>query len=181
MLGKVVNPDTGAELPPGEEGEICLAGPQVMLGYMHDEEATARVLRKDAEGTIWLHTGDMGRMDAEGFLYFRGRYKRVIKVSGMSVYPEQVDQVRESQPLVARCCVIGVPDSYQMTRVKAFVVLRHDSAEAAAAKAQPEETTAALRTWCKERLIPWCVPKTIEYRDSLPTTKVGKVAYTELT
>ena len=104
----------------GEEGEICIAGPAVMLGYLDDPEATAEALRKHADGRVWLHTGDLGKMDADGFFYFTVRLKRMIKSSGFNVYPAQVEAVLYQHPVVAEACVVGVPDPSQVERVKAY-------------------------------------------------------------
>jgi len=170
---KVVSPGGAEELPPGETGEICVAGPTVMAGYLNNEEETAAALRKHADGETWLHTGDAGCLDAEGYLFFKTRLKRILKVSGVGVYPVQVEQVLESHPLVRRSCVIGVSDPYQMTRVKAFVVLNDP--------AMPEaEAREALLAHCRRSLIKWAVPREIEFRPSLPTTLVGKVDYRAL-
>jgi long-chain acyl-CoA synthetase len=112
-------------------------------------------------------------MDEDGFVYFLGRSKRLVKVSGVSVYPAQVEQVLESHPAVTRACAIGIPDPYQMNAVKAFVVLDSGTEPGEAVKAE-------LTEFCRGRLMKWAVPKTIEFRDSLPLTLVGKVAYTDL-
>jgi long-chain acyl-CoA synthetase len=173
MRAKVADPETGAELPFGAEGEICVTGPTLMTGYINDPEATAAALRQHEDGRTWLHTGDIGTMDADGFLYFLGRLKRLIKVSGVSVYPAQVEQVLEAHPLVSRACVIGVPDDYQMTSVKAFVVLADGSLGSDAVR---DEILAHARHY----LMKWALPKAVEFRTELPMTLVGKVAYTEL-
>ncbi|MDR0908806.1 MAG: AMP-binding protein [Spirochaetaceae bacterium] len=167
---KIVNVETGETMPAGEEGEICISGEQVMLGYLNDREGTEKVLRKHSDGIDWFHSGDIGSMDEDGFIYFRGRYKRVLKISGMSVHPEQVEQILEEHPKVERACVIGIDDAYQMTSLKAFIVLSKG------------ETLSIeeLKAWCKERLIKWSIPRTFEFRDSLPTTKVGKVDYRQM-
>src|SRR5262249_13666039 len=129
MLAKICRPGTTEEAPVGEEGEICVSGPPVMLGYLDDPEATAPALRVHADGRTWLPTGDLGRMDADGFFYFSVRLKRMIKSSGFNVYPAQVEAVLYQHPLVAEACVVGVPDLAQGERVKAFVVLK-DAARA---------------------------------------------------
>jgi len=166
---------TGSELPAtiGDEGEICVSGPAVMLGYLDDPEATAEALRPHEDGRVWLHTGDLGRMDADGFFYFTGRLKRMIKSSGFNVYPAQVEAVLYQSPLVAEACVVGVPDEAQVERVKAYVVLR-DPALAT------RETEAALIAWCRERLIKWSCPREVEFRGELPRTRIGKIDYRAL-
>jgi long-chain acyl-CoA synthetase len=173
MLAKVVDMETKRELPYGEEGEICLSGPLLMKEYIHNPEETDKAIRADEDGIRWLHTGDIGCMDEDGYLYFRSRAKRMLKVSGVSVYPMQVEQVLEQHELVFRSCVVGVPDDYQMTSVKAYVVLE-DPALAT------DETKQILLKHCRKHLIKWSVPRAIEFRDKLPTTLVGKVEYTQL-
>ncbi len=173
MLAKVVKQGTMEEVPVGEEGEICIAGPAVMLGYLNQEEETLKTLKKHPDGETWLHTGDIGSMDEDGFFYFKLRLKRMIKSSGFNVYPAQVENVLRTHPAVDQVCVIGVPDTTQVERVKAFVVLK-DSAKAS------EELANQLILHCQKDLIKWSCPREIEFRNSLPTTKVGKVAFTEL-
>ena len=173
MLAKIVLLGTTEEAPVGEEGEICVNGPAVMLGYLDQPEETANTLRTHADGKIWLHTGDIGTMDADGFFYFRLRQKRMIKSSGMNVYPAQVEDVLYKHPDVAKVCVIGVPDEKQVQRVKGFVVLK-EPAKASA------ETEAALIAHCQEHLIRWSCPREIEFREDLPCTLVGKIAFNTL-
>jgi long-chain acyl-CoA synthetase len=157
----------------GEEGEICLNGPTVMLGYLDDADATAQALRTHEDGRTWLHTGDLGRMDADGFFYFDVRLKRMIKSSGFNVYPAQVEAVLASHPWVAEACVIGVPDPAQVERVKACVVLKDPAREGPG-------TAQALIEHCRERLIKWSCPREVEFRAALPLTRIGKVDYRAL-
>jgi long-chain acyl-CoA synthetase len=171
-LVKIADPETGATLPYGAEGEICIAGPQLMKGYVNDPEATAQTLRRHDDGLIWLHSGDIGTMDEDGYLYFLGRLKRLIKVSGVSVYPAQVEQVLEAHPKVARACAVGQPDDYQMTAVKAFVVPEPE--------ARGTLDADELKEYCAKYLMKWAIPRFIEFRDELPTTLVGKVDYKAL-
>ncbi len=173
MDAKIVGTGTTAELPPGEEGEICLHGPAVMMGYLDNPEETAKTLQTHPDGRIWLHTGDIGTMDADGFFYFRLRQKRMIKSSGMNVYPAQVEEQLYKHPDVLDACVIGVPDRKQVERVKAFVVLKEPD------KAGPE-TEKELIDFCRRDLIVWSCPREIEFRTELPLTLVGKVAFAEL-
>lgn len=173
MLAKIVRTGTVEEAPVGEEGEICIAGPAVMIGYLDDPEATARALRVHADGRTWLHTGDLGKMDADGFTYFSVRLKRMIKSSGFNVYPAQVEAVLREHPAVAQACVIGVPDPAQVERVMACVVPR-DPAQAGPALAE------AIIAHCRERLIKWSCPRDVEFVAELPLTRVGKVDYREL-
>jgi long-chain acyl-CoA synthetase len=170
MLAKICRAGAQQELPPGEEGEICVAGPAVMLGYLDDPEATRQTLRVHEDGRTWLHTGDLGKMDADGFFYFTVRLKRMIKSSGFNVYPAQVEAVLYQHPLVAEACVAGVPDPAQVERVQAFVVLK-DPAQANA------DTERALIEHCRAQLIKWSCPREIEFRAELPKTRVGKIDY----
>ena len=173
MLAKVVDMETKEEMPYGENGEIALSGPTLMLEYINNPEETAKTIRTDENGVRWLYTGDIGSMDQDGYLYFKSREKRMLKVSGVSVYPMQVEQVLESHELVFRACVVGVPDDYQMTSVKAYVVLEDPSLAM-------DETKKILLKHCHKHLIKWSVPRAIEFRDKLPTTLVGKVEYSAL-
>ncbi len=172
-LAKICRVGTTEEAPVGEEGELCVSGPAVMLGYLDNPQATAAVLRTHPDGRTWLHTGDLARRDADGFFYFTVRLKRMIKSSGFNVYPTQVEAVLDEHPLVAESCVIGVPDTAQVERVKACVVLKDPSRAG-------KETEEALITHCRERLIKWSCPREIEFRSDLPHTRVGKVDYRAL-
>jgi long-chain acyl-CoA synthetase len=173
MAAKIVASGTTAEVPFGEEGEICLHGPAVMMGYLDQPEETAKALQTHADGRVWLHTGDIGTMDADGFFYFRLREKRMIKSSGMNVYPAQVEEQLYRHPDVLEACVIGVPDLQQGERVKAFVVLKNP------AKAGPQ-MEKELIAFCRKDLIKWSCPREVEFRSELPLTLVGKVAFAEL-
>lgn len=167
---KIVKPGTTEELPPNSEGEICLSGPSVMLGYLDNPEETANTLRRHNEGRIWLHTGDLGYMDADGFVYFRQRIKRMIVTSGYNVYPSQLENIIDGHPKVLLSCVIGIKDDYKMRRVKAFVVLQPGVKPSEAVKQE-------LLAYCQEHIAKYAMPKDIEFREELPKTLVGKVAY----
>ena len=170
---KICKPGTCDELPYGEEGEICLTGPSMMLGYINHEKENAETLRKHEDGHTWLHTGDLGVMDTEGFIYFRQRMKRMIITSGYNVYPSQIENILEGHPAVQRSCVIGVRDNYKMQRVKAFLVLA-DGYE------DTPELRESIMNHCRGHIAKYALPTEIEVRASLPTTLVGKVAYTKL-
>lgn len=167
---KIVRPGTEEELPAGTGGEICISGPTVMLGYLNQPEETAHALRRHADGRLWLHTGDMGSADSEGYIRFIQRIKRIIITNGYNVYPSRLEAVLESHPMVQRCCVIGVPDPRRMQRVKAFVV-------PAPGAAPSEELRQSLLDHCRTRVARYALPREIEFRDSLPMTRIGKVAY----
>jgi len=173
MLAKIVRLDTTEEVPCGEEGEICISGPAVMMGYLDQPEETAETLKRHSDGKIWLHTGDIGTMDEDGFFYFKLRQKRMIKSSGMNVYPAQVEDILCRHPDVQEACIIGVPDQAQVQVVKGIVVLKNP------AKASPQ-MEKILIDYCREYLIKWSCPREIEFRDSLPKTLVGKIAFNKL-
>ena len=170
---KICGVGTTEEVPYGTEGEICIKGPSVMLGYINHEEENKKTLQVHEDGSIWLHTGDLGMMDEEGFVYFRQRIKRMIITSGYNVYPSQIENILEQHPAVRRSCVIGVPDPYRMQAVKAFVVLA-DGVE------DTPEVRESIMDHCRANIAKYAMPRILEVRDSLPTTLVGKVAYTQL-
>lgn len=167
---KIVKPGTDEELPYGEEGEILLSGPTVMKEYMNNPEETAQTLRKHADGLTWVYTGDLGVMDEKGFIYFKGRAKRMIVSSGYNVYPGQIENILDAHEKVQMSCVIGVPDSYKMHKVKAFVVL-------VPGVPANEETKQELLAYCSKHIAKYAMPYDIEFRTELPKTLVGKVAY----
>ncbi|MBD3352108.1 MAG: AMP-binding protein, partial [Candidatus Lokiarchaeota archaeon] len=173
MSAKICKIGTTEELPIGEEGEICLSGPAVMLGYLNNPEATAKTLKKHPDGKVWLHTGDIGKQDKDGFFYFSLRLKRMLKVSGVNVYPKNVEELIRNHPDVEEACVIGIPDEKQINRVKAFVVLKDPEKET-------EETKEDIKKYCLKNLLKWESPREIEFRQELPTTLVGKIAWKKL-
>lgn len=167
---KIVAPGTDHELPYGEEGEILLAGPTVMKEYMNHPDETAKTLRTHGDGLTWVYTGDLGIMDEQGFVYFKGRAKRMIVSSGYNVYPAQIENILDAHEKVRMSCVIGVPDTYKMQKVKAFVTLAPD--------AEPNEATKEeLMAYCRKHVAKYAMPYDIEFKDDMPKTLVGKVAY----
>ncbi len=173
MLAKVVRPGTTDECAAMEDGEICVAGPTVMLGYLDDPEATAQVLKTHPDGRTWLHSGDIGCMDADGFFYFKQRAKRIIKTSGIAVYPSQVEDVLNKHPAVRLSCVIGVPHPTQVEVPKGFVTLNEGYVP-------NSELEKELIDHCRKRLIPHSCPRHIEFMSELPMTRIGKVAFRTL-
>ncbi len=170
---KIVKVGTTEEVPYGEEGEICLAGPTVMMKYINHPEETADTLKVHDDGLTWLHTGDLGMMDDDGFVYFRQRIKRMIVTSGYNVYPSQIENVLDAHEAVHMSCVIGVPDSLKIQKVVAFVMLKPGFAP-------NEETRASIMRHLEKNVAKYAMPKSIEFRDQLPKTLVGKVAYRQL-
>jgi long-chain acyl-CoA synthetase len=163
---KIVDLTDGTKiLGTGEEGELCIAGPQVMKGYWNRPEETAQSIRVDEQGTRWLYTGDIASMDADGYTKIVQRKKDMIIVSGFNVYPGEIESVLFTHSSVMEAVVIGVPDPYRGEAVKAFVVLKPGAAASA------EE----LQLHCARDLAEFKRPATIEIRDSLPKSAVGKI------
>ncbi|HEX8596626.1 MAG TPA: long-chain-fatty-acid--CoA ligase FadD2 [Pseudomonas sp.] len=157
--------DDGNELPLGERGELCIKGPQVMMGYWQRPEATAEAM--DAEG--WFKTGDIAVIDPDGFIRIVDRKKDLIIVSGFNVYPNEIEDVIMAHPSVANCAVIGVPDDRSGEAVKLFVVPRECGV-----------SVEELKAFCKQNFTAYKVPKHIVLRESLPMTPVGKILRREL-
>ncbi|HOG16834.1 MAG TPA: long-chain fatty acid--CoA ligase [Syntrophales bacterium] len=163
---KIVDLETGRqELEAGETGEICIRGPQLMPGYYRKPAETANAIRDG-----WLYTGDIGRLDEEGYLFVVDRKKDMIVAAGFNIYPKDIDEVLFSHPKVLEACTIGVTDPYRGETVKAFVVLK------------PGETATAdeIIAFCREKLAAYKVPKQIEFLEALPKSAVGKILRREL-
>ncbi|MBR5753052.1 MAG: alpha/beta fold hydrolase [Clostridia bacterium] len=167
---KIVKPNTEEFLAPGEEGEIAIQGPSVMLGYKDQPEETAKTMWIHQNGELWLHTGDLGHMDEEDFVYFHQRMKRMIITSGYNVSPAQLEAAINELDYVDYSCVIGVPDPYKMQRIKAFVVLK-DGVEGT------DELKKQIVDECRKSVAGYALPREIEFRPELPKTLVGKVAF----
>ena len=170
---KVVEPGTDRVLPYGEEGEILLAGPTVMKEYMNHPQETADTLRKHEDGLTWVYTGDLGCMDEEGFVYFHGRSKRMIISSGYNIYPGQIENILDANEYVQMSCVIGIPDDLKMQAVKAFIMLKPHYPKS-------EKMREEIMEYCRRHIAKYALPREIEFRDELPKTLVGKVAYRKL-
>lgn len=170
---KIVIPTTNEEAPIKQMGEICVAGPTVMSEYINNPKETSQVLRTHDDGVTYLHTGDLGYMDEDGFIYFVQRLKRMIITSGYNVYPSQIENVIDSHEAVMFSTVIGVKDDYRMQRVKAFIVLKPGFSPT-------EEIKASIKAHCEKSIAKYALPREYEFRDNLPKTLVGKVAYREL-
>ena len=166
----IVKPGTQESMPYGEEGEICISGPTVMMEYVGNPDETAQTLQTHPDGRVWVHTGDLGCMDDDGFVYFKQRIKRMIVTSGYNVYPSQLENVLDAHDLVQMSCVIGVPDSLKMQKVKAFVMLKPGLTPC-------DEYRDILMAYCRKNIAKYAMPYEIEFREQLPKTLVGKVAY----
>jgi len=165
---KIVDVETGTrELPIGEAGELCIAGPQVMKGYWNKPGESAQALRLDAAGRLWFHTGDIAVVDEDGYTSIVQRKKDMIIVDGFNVYPSEVEAVLYTHPAVRLAAVIGVPDRYHGETVRACLALK------AGATATAEE----IVEFCRIHLTDYKVPRSVEMRDALPMSAVGKILY----
>lgn len=161
------------EVPYGEQGEICVCGPTVMLGYYNNEKETNIALHIHKDGNIWLHTGDIGSMDEDGYLTFINRSKRMIISSGYNIYPNQIEKLLETHPSVMLCTVVGIPHKRKIEVPKAFIVLKNKHKN-------KELVTLDLMMLCKKNLPKYAWPTSYEYMESLPTTRVGKIDFKKL-
>ena len=166
---KICDPETGKELPIGEEGEICVNGPTLMMGYLNNPKETKKILRRHIDGKRWLHTGDIGYISPNGVVYYTQRLKRMIVVSGFNVYPAVIEEVISKHPDVDKVCVIGIPHPYKMHVPKAIIVLKKDTDQ--------KKVLRDLKELCSKELSVYSIPKEFEFRDSLPKTLYGKVDY----
>lgn len=170
---KIVKNDTFKAQPAGKEGEICISGPLVMMGYLGDDVETAQVLRLHDDGKLWLHTGDLGLLGEDGLIYFAQRLKRIIVSSGYNIYPTHLESVINSHEGVLTSTVIGIDHHYKGQVPKAFIVLKPGYK---VNKKLEREIKELL-----ERNVPvYALPAAYEFRDKLPQTLVGKVAFREL-
>ena len=160
VLIRILDPETGREMPTGEQGEIVLTSPGVFSGYWNKPEATSATLRNG-----WVHTGDMGKVDVDGYLSFMGRFKEMIKVSGYPVFPEEVETILIKHPAIAQAAVVAQPDPDKGEVVKAFIVKKADAQLAA----------DELAAWCRQNMAPYKVPRHVRFVPALPTAGAGKV------
>lgn len=170
---KVVRVGTHDEVPYGEDGEICISGPTVMMGYLNNLEETIQTLQIHEDGRTWLHTGDVGSMDKDGFVYFKQRVKRIIISNGYNLYPSYIEAIINSHPDVFTSTVIGIPHPKKVQVAKAYIVLK-DGVKPS------KDVEKSIRLHCEKNLARYSLPAVYEFRESLPKTLVGKVAYREL-
>ena len=162
----IVDAESGTGfLPHGQTGEIIVRAPQLMAGYFNNPEETARALRIHEGGRPWLHTGDLGYLDEDSYLFIVDRQKDLIKTSGYQVWPREIEEVLAAHPSVQEAGVAGVPDAVKGEVVKAWVVRR----------AGTDLSAEDLRSYCRQKLAPYKTPAHVEFRDSLPKTMAGKV------
>lgn len=169
---KIVDPATMETVKYGEIGEICIHSKALMMGYLNNESETNAALRVHKDGHIWLHSGDLGYMDKDGFVFYKSRQKRMIITSGYNVYPSHVEEVIETHPAVLQCTVVGVSHPYKQEVGKAFIVLK-EGYHGLFIKNE-------IKEYCKKNLAKYMVPQHFVYRKQLPKTKLGKVDFKKL-
>lgn len=169
---KIINPSTREILPYNNIGEICIHTKALMLGYLNNEKETNEVLQMHEDGYVWLHTGDLGLMDEDGFIFYKGRIKRMIISSGYNIYPNHIEDIIESHPAVLQCTVVGMPHPYKKEVPKAYIVLKPGF--------HGLFIKTEIKEYCKKNLEYHMVPYKFVYRNNLPKTKLGKVDFKRL-
>jgi fatty-acyl-CoA synthase len=168
---RVVDPDTLRELPAGEVGEIVTHGPQVFLGYWNKPEDTAQAF-VDIDGKRFLRTGDLGRVDEDGYFFMVDRLKRMINASGYKVWPTEVESLMYQHPAILEACVIGTPDAHRGETVKAVIVPRPEW--------RGRIDAQQIIEWCRENMAAYKCPRIVEFVESLPKSGAGKIMWREL-
>lgn len=172
-LVKIVKPGTTKEVKNNRNGEICISGPTVMLGYLNEEEETNATLKKHEDGKVWLHTGDLGYKDKYGIVFFVSRLKRMIVTSGYNVYPLYMEKIIEEHPAVDKCVVVGIPHPYKQKVPVACIVLKENY------KAS-EDLTRDIKSYCEKSISKYAMPYKYEYIKGIPKTLIGKINYKKL-
>jgi len=170
---RIFKHNTQTEVPYGEDGEICISGPTVMMGYLDNEKETNDILQLHKDGKIWLHSGDIGFMDSDGVIYYKQRLKRMIVSSGFNIYPNQIEKIICSHDAVLNCTVIGIPHPYKQQVAKAIIVLRNGYSPSHTIKNEIKEL-------CQKNLAKFSLPYEYEFRKSIPKTLIGKVDFRKL-
>ncbi len=170
---KIVRVGTHDEVKRGEDGEICISGPTVMMGYLNNLQETIQTLQIHEDGRTWLHTGDIGSMDKDGYVFFKQRVKRIIISNGYNLYPSHIETIINSHPDVFTSTVIGIPHPKKVQVAKAFIVLKDGIKPS-------KDIEKSIKEHCEKNLAKYSLPAVYEFRDSLPKTLVGKVAYRKL-
>ena len=170
---KIVRPGTTKEVKNNRNGEICISGPTVMLGYLNEPEETANSLKVHEDGKVWLHTGDMGYKDKSGIIFFESRIKRMIVTSGYNVYPLYMEKIIEGHPAVDKCVVVGIPHPYKQQVPVACIVLKDSFS-------QSPELIRDLKKYCEKSIAKYAMPYKYEFIKSVPKTIIGKINYKRL-
>lgn len=173
MIVKIFEPNSDVEKSVGDVGEICITGPTLMMGYINEDEETKKTLVIHNDGRTWLHTGDLGYMDKDGFIFYTSRLKRMIITNGYNVYPIELEDIINKCKYVDTCTVVGVPHKIKSQTPKAVIVLKQGVENTM-------EIREEIRRYCYKNIAKYAVPTEYEFRDTLPKTAVGKVAYRDL-
>lgn len=173
IIIKIFEPESDVEKSLGDVGEICISGPTVMMGYINEDEETHKTLVTHHDGKIWLHTGDLGYMNKDGFVFFTSRLKRMIITNGYNVYPIELEDIIKKCKYVEDCTVVGIPHKIKSQTPKAVIVLKKGIEET-------PEIKDEIKTYCYKNIARYAVPTVYEFRNALPKTAVGKVAYKDL-
>ena len=168
-----VKPNTIEEVEIGEEGEICISGPTIMEGYLNNEEENKTTLQLHDDGKIWLHTGDLGKVDENGIIHYIQRLKRMIISSGFNVYPSQIEKVLKTDSRIDNCVVVGQPHPYKVEVPVAYIVLKKDVKKDSKLKKE-------LKALCIKNLARHSIPSKFEFKDELPKTLIGKIDFKSL-
>ncbi len=173
MIVKIFEPNSDVEKSVGDVGEICITGPTLMMGYINEDEETKKTLVLHNDGKTWLHSGDLGYMDKDGFIFYTSRLKRMIITNGYNVYPIELEDIINKCKYVDTCTVVGVPHKIKSQTPKAVIVLKQGVENTM-------EIREEIRRYCYKNIAKYAVPTEYEFRDTLPKTAVGKVAYRDL-
>ncbi len=170
---KIVRPGTTRELKNNRNGEICISGPTIMLGYLNEEEETKNTLKIHDDGKVWLHTGDLGYIDKNGVIFFVSRLKRMLVTSGYNIYPMYMEKIIEGHPAVEKCVVVGIHHPYKKQVPVACIVLKENYTSSA-------ELTLDIKKYCEKSIAKYAMPYKYEYIKSVPKTIIGKINYKKL-
>lgn len=170
---KIVAIDTEEEIPAGKSGEICICGPTVMKGYLNNPKETAKALRIHKDGRTWLHTGDIGYVDEDGYFYFGQRYSRMIITSGYNVYPSMVESAIYKFRGVKSCCVVGIDNPVVGQKIRAYIVLNNSEADINEAKEK-------IIDCCRKNVAEYSIPHEFIFKKELPVSSLGKIDFRRL-
>ena len=173
ILVKAFEPNSDIEKSPNDVGEICVTGPTIFMGYINEDKETKNTLVKHTDGKIWLHTGDLGYTDKNGFVYYTSRLKRMIISNGYNIYPIELEEIIKKCKYVEDCTVVAVPHKIKSQTPKAVIVLKKDVEDTLTVRSE-------IRKYCMDNIARYAVPTEFEYRKDIPKTAIGKVAYRDL-
>lgn len=173
ILVKAFEPNSDIEKSYNDVGEICVTGPTIFMGYINEDKETKNTLVKHTDGKTWLHTGDLGYIDKNGFVYYTSRLKRMIISNGYNIYPIELEEIIKKCKYVEDCTVVAVPHKIKSQTPKAVIVLKKDVEDTLAVRSE-------IRKYCMDNIARYAIPTEFEYRKDIPKTAIGKVAYRDL-